>query len=364
MRILFITTLDLQIRTFHLRTIHLLKERGDIVDVATNGTYTNDDIHQKYTVPFRRNPLHPDNLKAKRILRKLIVENKYDIISCHSPTGGFFGRLAAKGLDVKVIYTAHGFHFWKGSPLINQLVFKNMERLAAHWTDTLMTINPEDYEAAKTFTYKENGGPIYIPGVGVDVRGIQALKTDKVEIRASLGIPDDAFVLYSIGELIPRKNHVFILQTLLKEFRKDRKLYYLISGGGHLPELSGFIDDHGLHDQVRLLGFREDARKLMYGMDLFVFPSLQEGLPVAVMEAMAAGMPIIATDIRGNHDLIKDGRNGYLYPCNDMEQFLGKYRALKENAELRRKFSQHAAREAEGYSFEVIQPQIMELYQK
>ena len=276
MKILFITTLDLQIQTFHLRTIHELKEKGHIVDVATNGTFTNDDIHQKYTVPFHRNPLHPDNLKAKTMLRKLILDNQYDIVSCHSPSGGFFGRMAARGLDVKVLYTAHGFHFWKGSPLINQLAFKNMERLAAHWTDTLMTINPEDYEAAKTFHYKAGGGPVYIPGVGVDVHGIQALKTDRNKARKELNLPEDSFMLYSIGELIPRKNHIFAVKALTEEFKKDPSLHYVICGGGELPELTSYIRDNYLESQVHLLGFRKDARKLMYGMDLFLFPSFQE----------------------------------------------------------------------------------------
>lgn len=362
MMILFITTLDLQIRTFHLRTIHELTKQGHLVDVATNGDYTNDDINRKITVPFHRNPLHPDNLKAMRMLRDRILDKRYDIISCHSPSGGFFGRLAAKGIDTRVIYTAHGFHFWNGSPLINQLAYKNMERLAAHWTDTLMTINPEDYEAARTFRYKPGGGAVYVPGVGVDVHGIQSLRTDKKEIRKSLGIPEDAFVLYSIGELIPRKNHIFVLRTLLEEFKADSNLFYLISGGGELEELSSFIHEHDLESQVKLLGFREDARKLMFGMDVFVFPSLQEGLPVAVIEAMSAGLPVIASDIRGNHDLIRNGENGYLYSVNDKEAFLQYYHRLKEDSGLRLKLSEAAQNDAEQYSIEEVQPRIMSLY--
>ena len=362
MKILFVTTLDLQIKTFHLRTIHELSARGDMVDAATNGDYTNADIHQKYTVPFHRNPLHPDNLKAVSALRRLIKENRYDIISCHSPSGGFFGRLAARGLDVRVLYTAHGFHFWQGSPFLNQAVFKNMERLAAHWTDTLMTINPEDYRAACQFHYKKGGGAVYIPGVGVDVRGIQALREDKSIIRRQLGIPEDAFVLYSVGELIPRKNHIFAVKALTEAFHSDPGLYYLIAGGGENPELSSYIREHGLEDQVRLLGFRTDARKLMYGMDLFLFPSFQEGLPVAVMEAMAAGLPIIASDIRGNHDLIEDGRNGFLYPVDERERFCACVKRLKEDASLREQFADAVRADSETYSVEQVQPQITALY--
>ena len=206
MKILFCTTMDLQIQTFHWRTIKALHNMGHTVDAVTNGTYTIDEISHKYTVPFNRNPLHPDNLRALSMLKKILRENQYDIISCHSPVADFFGRMAARGMKIKVLYTAHGFHFWKGAPLVNQLAYKNMEKLAAHWTDVLMTINPEDYEAAQKFSYKPSGGPVYIPGVGVDVKAIQAAKEDKALIRKELGIPENSFVLYSIGELIPRQS--------------------------------------------------------------------------------------------------------------------------------------------------------------
>ncbi|MBR2795173.1 MAG: glycosyltransferase family 4 protein [Solobacterium sp.] len=363
MKILFCTTLDLQIKTFHWRTIDALSAMGHTVDAVTNGPYTIDSIHRKYTVPFHRNPLHPDNLKAERQLIQMMEENRYDIISCHSPTAGFYGRKAASRFDAKIIYTAHGFHFWKGSPVINQVAYKNMERLAAHWTDVLVTINPEDYEAAKTFTYRNNGGPVYIPGVGVDVRGIQAQKEEKSVIRKELGIDEDAFVLYSIGELIPRKNHRFVIDTLKKEFRIDPKLHYVIAGNGQLTEeLGDYLKKTGLEKQVHLLGFRKDARKLLYGMDVFVFPSLQEGLPVAVMEAMAAGLPVIASDICGSHDLIRSGENGYLFPVNDAELFRRQLKDLRSSEEKRAAFSEQELKDIEPYSIEVVEPQILALY--
>ena len=363
MKILFCTTLDLQIKTFHWRTIDALAAMGHTVDAVTNGPYTRDSIHRKYTVPFHRNPLHPDNLKAERQLIDLIEENRYDIISCHSPTAGFFGRKAARNFDMKVIYTAHGFHFWKGSPMINRLAYKNMERLAAHWTDVLVAINPEDYEAAKTFRYKKNGGPVYIPGVGVDVKAIQAGKEEKSVIRKELGIDANAFVLYSIGELIPRKNHRFVIDALKNDFLVDPSLHYVIAGSGKLTEeLGAYLRKNGLEKQVHLLGFREDARRLLYGMDVFVFPSLQEGLPVAVMEAMAAGLPVIAADIRGSHDLIRSGENGYLYPVNDVPVFRRELNDLRSSKERRAAFSANELRDIEPYSLEAVEPQILALY--
>lgn len=355
--------MDLQIQTFHWRTIKALHNMGHTVDAVTNGTYTIDEISHKYTVPFNRNPLHPDNLRALSMLKKILRENQYDIISCHSPVAGFFGRMAAQGMKIKVLYTAHGFHFWKGAPLVNQLAYNNMEKLAAHWTDVLMTINPEDYEAAQKFSYKPGGGPVYIPGVGVDVKAIQAAKEDKALIRKELGIPEDAFVLYSIGELIPRKNHKFVIDALKAEFKADPKLHYCIAGNGKLTEeLTAYIRELGLEGQIHLLGFRKDARRLMYGMDLFLFPSYQEGLPVAVMEAMAAGLTIIATDIRGNHDLIQHEFNGMLYPVDDTTAFLDCYHTLRNDASMRAAFSRQVQKDIKVCSLEVIEPQILDLY--
>lgn len=374
MKILFVTTLDLQIHTFHERIIHALKEQGNTIDSATNGFYTsdtpigsykNEDLDHQYLVPFHRNPLHPDNLRAQREVRDLILKNHYDIVSCHSPSAGFYGRKAAEHLDVRVIYTAHGFHFWKGAPLINRTAYKSMEELAAHWTDVLMTINPEDYEAAKKFHYKHGGYPVYIPGIGVDVKAIRNLRCAPSEIRKELGIPDDAFVLYSVGELIHRKNHRFVLESLEQEFHQDPSLHYVIAGFGKLQgELTEYIETHNLKDQVHLLGFRKDARKLMYGMDAFVFPSYQEGLPVAVMEAMAAGLPVIASDIRGNHDLIQDGSNGFLFPVDDAGKFRSCVFRMKKSPELRRKFSAQCMKDSEQYSLEAVEPRILELYEK
>ena len=372
MKILFITTMDLQIHTFHERIIHQLKLQGHSVDAVTNGyytdtdhNYTNPDLDHKYTVPFSRNPLKPDNIKACSTIRKLIIENRYDMISCHSPVAGFFGRMAARGLDVRVLYTAHGFHFWKGAPAVNTAVFKNMERLAAHWTDTIMTINPEDYEAASKFRYKKGGGPVLIPGVGVDVHHIQSLKCSKNEIRKELGLPENAFVMYSVGEMIRRKNHMFILQTLKDEFLKDPDLHYVIAGFGVLaPELKQYVRENGLDHQVHILGFRNDARRLMYGMDLFLFPSYQEGLPVAVMEAMSAGLPCIVSDIRGSRDLIRNGITGYVYQSDNGEKFLEAYHKMRNDGQRREKFSEQIILDAEQYSVENIEPQILALYHK
>ena len=238
-----------------------------------------------------------------------------------------------------------------------------MEKRAAKYTDTLVTINPEDYEAAKKFTYKSNGGPIYIPGVGIDVKKIQSLKCDKSLIRKELNIPEDAFVLYSIGELNENKNHQFVIDTLKDELLNNPNFYYVVAGRGKLEDYyKEYLEKEHLTNKILFLGFRTDARRLLYCADVFVFPSKREGLPVSVIEAMSAGLPIVATDIRGNHDLIKDGINGYLYPVDNKDIFKQRISALHNDKELRDKLGQEAYKNAEIYSIEQVDPMIMGLY--
>ena len=257
-------------------------------------------------IDFDRNPLSPKNIKAYRQLKLFLKENPMDFIHCNTPVGGLLGRICAKQAgNIPVLYQAHGFHFWKGAPLKNWLLYYPVEKLMARWTDVLLTINQEDYERAKTFSLKKGGRVEYIAGVGVDVKGIQAMKVDKAAKRKELGVPEDAFVVISVGELIHRKNHIAVIRALKNI--NIQKLYYVICGSGKLDAyLKEEVKKLGIEDKVLFAGFRSDVIELMDSADLFCFPSLQEGLPVALMEAMAVGMPCIASKIRGNVDLLPE----------------------------------------------------------
>lgn len=255
-------------------------------------------------IDFDRNPLALKNLKAYKQLKLLLKGNKFDFIHCNTPVGGLLGRICAKQIgNIPVIYQAHGFHFWKGAPIINWLVYYPVERLLAHFTDVLITINKEDYQRAKTFTLKKSGCVEYMPGVGVDVEKIQTMKVDSAEKRKEFGISEKAKVIISVGELNENKNHLVAVQAFIK--LNIPNTYYLICGEGPLRHtLQKTIDENHMHERIRLLGFRTDVLEILKSSDLFVFPSKREGLPVALMEAIAAGLPCIASDIRGCQDLL------------------------------------------------------------
>lgn len=363
MKILFAATVDNHILSHHLRIIHQLHESGHMVDVASNGDYTNADIHQKFNVCWSRNPLSPDNLKAFHQIRKILRENQYDIISCHTPISSFFTRVANGQGRAKVIYTAHGFHFFAGAPLLNQTVYKTMERIGARYTDVLVTINKEDERAALKFHLRPGGRVVWIPGVGVELKGIEAARTPRREIRSELGLAEDDFVLLSMGDLNKNKNQMFVMESLVEAFKKDVHLHYVLCGKGPLEaRYRKFIADNNLEKQIHLLGYRTDVLRLLYGMDVYLSPSLREGLPVSVMQAMAAAVPVIAADVRGNRDLIANEKNGLLYPGGDRNALVRAVNRLRVDQNLYRRLAAQAKADVQKYDAEVIDPEILSLY--
>lgn len=308
------TVVKTHINVFHLPYLKMLKEMGYRTYVAAKNDFENEpcvipycDCY--YDIPFAREPLDKNNLSAYKMLVKIINEESFDIIHCHTPVGGVLARLAARRSrkkGTKVIYTAHGFHFYKGAPLKNWLLYYPAERLCSYFTDVLITINKEDYVLAQR---KMKAKKIYyVPGVGIDLQKFSDVSVNKEEKRKELGVPDNAVLLLSVGELNENKNHETVIRSLAAI--SDPKIFYIIAGrGSKKQQLENVISELGLRDNVRLIGYRSDVNELLAAADIFVFPSHREGLPVALMEAMACGLPIACSRIRGNTDLI-DGEKG------------------------------------------------------
>ncbi len=304
------TVVKTHINVFHLPYLKWFKEQGYEVHVAAKNDFINEpciipNCDKYYDIKFARFPFSKANIKAYDQLKKLIQENDYDIIHCHTPVAGVLTRLAARNSkNTTVIYTAHGFHFFKGAPLVNWLIYYPVERFCARYTDKLITINKEDCERAKQFKLRKNGKVYYVPGIGIDLEKIQNLKVDVKQKKKELSIPENTPVLLSVGELIKRKNHETVLNALSQ--LKDKNFVYLICGRGVLMEhLQNLTVQLGLESKVKFLGFRKDIAEICKSADIFIFPSYQEGLPVALMEAMAGGLPVIASNVRGNRDLIE-----------------------------------------------------------
>lgn len=326
-KVLFTATVDSHILQFHLPFLKLFKEKGYEVHVATNGDEEIPYCDVKHKISFERSPFKINNLKAIKQLRKVCESEKFDIIHTHTPMGSVVTRLAAKSSRKKhhtrVIYTAHGLHFFKGSPIINWLLFYPVEKYLSKYTDTLILINKEDYDRCKR-KFKKCKDIQYVPGVGIDEEkfNFEMTKKEKLELRKSLGLKEKDFVMIYPAELSKRKRQVWLINSIEELLKKHNDIHLLLPGkdslNGECQELVKKLD---LEKQIHFLGYRKDIPKLLKISDISVSAANQEGLPVNIMEAMYVGLPIVATDCRGNRDLVKDGKNGYLITIGDQNRF-------------------------------------------
>jgi glycosyltransferase involved in cell wall biosynthesis len=292
-------------------------------------------------------------------VKKMCNENQYDLLHCHSPIGSVIARLAARKArkhGTKVIYTAHGFHFYKGAPKRNWIIFYPIEKICSRWTDVLITINKEDFEFAQK--HMRAGVVKYIPGVGVDTKQFRLDKFDKVEKRAKFGISEDDMVILSVGELNQNKNQEVIIRAMGK--LNNPKLHYFIAGKGVKEQYLVLLAEE-LGVNLHLLGYRTDVVELLNAADIFALPSFREGLSVALMEAMAAGLPCVASDIRGNQDLI-DMQEGDLCNPVDADAFADRIRILSTDSVLRDKIGKKNQQKVQEFDTSKILKIINEIY--
>ncbi len=367
-KVLFVATVESHLLNFHIPFMKLLQGKDYEVHIATklgNRQQEFDDIGViKHNVDFSRSPYSPKVFKSLQQMEKLLKEIRFSLVHVHTPVAAFVTRLACQRTNTHpVLYTAHGFHFYKGAPLKNWLLYYNMEKLAAHWTDGLITINEEDYKAAQKFKLRKNGKMFFVPGVGVDVVSLEQriASIDRSEKRKELGLSADAAVIITVGELNANKNHIQVLEALSK-LNKTNFHYLIVGNGEDEQKLQKAVNELLLRDKVSFLGFRRDVPELLTASDVFILTSRREGLPKAVMEAMAVGLPIIATDVRGNRDLVKSGENGYLVPVDDVEQTAIAIERLIDSEDLRRSMGEKSKQLVNQYDLQNIIPQMEKIY--
>lgn len=362
---------------FNKDNIKILRDLGYKVDVAANfqeGSITsqervNDfrnelkDLNiDSYDIPVPRDISKTNEIyKSYKILKKLVEKNHYDIVHCQSPIGGVVCRLACaearKKYGTKVIYTAHGFHFFTGSNKKSWVLYYPIEKYCSKLTDVLITINHEDYQRAKEkFQAKKIE---YVPGIGIDIADYNSTSVNVANKRNELGFSDDDFIFMSTGQLSVRKNHKVVIKAL--SLIKNDHVKYLIVGAGELEEqLKKLVEELHLQNRVIFTGYREDVNELLHCVNAFAFPSLQEGLPVSLMEAMACGLPVVCSRIRGNTDLIEDGNGGYLCDCNDYQAFSESMNSIvkMDNKEFGKKNSE----KIKNFDLKIVHKKMLDIY--
>lgn len=359
MKILYVTTVGSTMGFFYEHFKMLIGEGHEIELACSNAKPISENISSLglslHTISFSRSPLSKDNLKAYKQLRKIIENGNYDIVHCHTPNASVITRLVCRKFrkknGLKVFYTAHGFHFYKGAPLKNWLLYYPVEKFCSRFTDKLITINKEDYELTKNkFRAKE---VYYVPGVGVDFSRFEIVKVDRAEKRREIGVPDDAKLLLSVGELNGNKNQQVIIRALAK--LHDANIHYAIAGSGSQKEcLLDLAKKLGVESQVHLLGFRKDIPELNSISDIFCFPSYREGLGLASIEAMSCGLPIVTSNVHGINDYSQNGVTGYKCAPTDVEGFAKAIRDLIDDSALVEKMGVYNKKCAKKYEVSVI----------
>lgn len=356
---------------FHIPYLKMFQDMGWETAVAARNDYENPadcvipHCDAYYDIPFERLPWKAGNLGAYRQLKQLIDRENYDIIHCHTPMGAMIARMAAIGArkkGTKVLYTAHGFHFYKGASPVHWLVYYPVEWVLAHVTDILITMNKEDYGLAQKRMHAKQVA--YIPGVGIDTTRFRAGSTGREEKRQELGLSSEDFLILTVAEMTKNKNHSTVLKalSLLKEEAEFRSLRYLICGRGENEEnLRREAEELGISDHVVFLGYRQDVPDLLRCSDLFAFMSFREGLPVALMEAMSSGLPVICSCIRGNTDLIEDGADGMIAE-NTPEAVATGILELYRNPEMRKRYGAAAAEKVKQFDADNVHRIMKDIY--
>lgn len=365
-KILFCATVDYHFKAFHLPVMEWFQQQGWEVHIAAKGEMDLPFVDRKYNLSIERSPFHLNNVKAYRELKAIIKQQNYNIVHCHTPMGGVLARLAATAArrnGTKVIYTAHGFHFCKGASLLNWALYYPIEKWLSSQTDCLITINNEDYNLAiaKNFKAKRIA---HVHGVGVNTARYKPVqKIEKWRLRQELDFRTDDFLLFYAAEFNRNKNHQLLIQAiaLIKEQVPHARL--LLAGQGPLLEpCRELAEELGVASMVQFLGYRNDIDRLLPMCDVAVASSLREGLPVNIMEAMACGLPIVATQNRGHSELVVDGENGFILAPEETAQFANRLKLLSDSIKLRHRMGINSQQFVQKYGLNQVKQELGEIY--
>ena len=369
MKVLLVATVQSHICQFHRPLVAMLHEHGCEVHVAARNNLAEknglklDFVERVFDVPFQRSPFSPKNLGAYKQLKKIIDEGNYDVIHCNTPVGGVVGRLAARKSrkrGTKVFYTAHGFHFYKGAPKKNWLIWYPVEKFMCRYTDKLITITQEDYDlaSAKFSTRVER-----IHGVGANAAKYRKLsEAECVELRHELGYAEDDKLLLCTGELLPNKNQITAIRALKILIKQQPKAKLLLAGNGPtLAELQAEVVVLGLQNYVEFLGYRTDLERYANIAVVIVSCSYREGLPMNIVEGMLLGKPVVASYNRGHRELVANKHTGYLFCAGDVAA-LGEKLVRLHNTKDVKEMGRAGYDAAQLYTDTHVQKELAEIY--
>ncbi|MCD7865910.1 MAG: glycosyltransferase family 4 protein [Clostridiales bacterium] len=338
-KVLIIATVSGFLFQFEQENVRILQSLGYEVHYAANAETENYLFDSReierlrirmHPVPIPKSPMKLLAIRrALRMIISLIREEGISLIHCHTPVGGVLGRIAGRScrdMNVRVIYTAHGFHFFEGAPVPGKWLYHMIEQKMAHDTDALVVINREDYQNALKFRLKKDGMVYRIPGVGLDTERFRPLTEEQCrEARGKLNLSEEDFFLVFVGELNENKNPFVLLRALALLKNSDyagRRIICGICGDGAAREkLTRQIAEMQLSDAVKMYGYCSPVAPVLGCADAMIFPSRREGLGMAALEALAMGIPVIAADNRGTREYMEHQKNGWVCEPDDVQGY-------------------------------------------
>lgn len=371
MKVLLTASVLSHICQFHKPLIGLLKKAGHSVHIAARDNLSEKnglslpEVDGVYNIDFHRSPFSPKNMRAYRELKYIIDRGRFDIIHCNTPAVGVLTRLAArrtrKQNGTKVFYTAHGFHFYKGAPLKNWLMYYPIEKFMCRYTDTLVTITEEDFLLASE---RFSANTMRTHGVGAAAeRFLPVTEGEKQALRLQLGIPASAKVLLCTGELLKNKNQACLLRALPGILAKEPETLLLLAGNGpERPALEMLARELNIGSKVQMLGYRTDLERLVQAADIVVSCSFREGLPLNIMEGMLCARPIVASANRGHRELISHGQHGLLFPAGDSVALSDAVLHLLRTPALAHQLAEAACAKAQMYTDTAVIQELKQLY--
>ena len=378
--VMMVASVASMIDLFNEENINILQSLGYKVHVMTNfenGSITSNERVQEFRgeldekgvcathVPIPRSLFKAKSIiESYKMIKKEVMSKDYEIVHCHSPIGGVVCRMAcrkARKKGLRVLYTAHGFHFYKGAPLLNWLIYYPVEKFCSYFTDVLITINKEDYNFAKKNLNAKK--VCYVPGIGIDTEKFSFNSSARSEKRSELGLSDDDILILSVGELNENKNHQVVIKALAKSGNKN--IHYAIAGRGEKHDfLINLANELGVSERVHLLGYRTDIDKLYSAADICCIASIREGLVVAALEGISCGVPLVSSKCRGTVDYAVDGENAFLCNWNSADEFAHAIDRLAEDKALREKLSIESVQTAQRFDKSVVSKIMNDIYNK
>ena len=369
-KVLLVATVQSHIVQFHRPLVEVLHEHGAEVHVAARDNLAEknglklDFTEKVFDVPFSRSPKSAENIRAYKQLKNIINEGQYDVIHCNTPMGGIVTRLAARKArkcGTKVYYTAHGFHFYKGAPMKNWLVYYPIEKLFSRLTDKLITITSEDYKTASENVHCQVER---IHGVGVDEKRYYPVnENEKRRLRKEMGYDERQKIILCVGELLPNKNQKMAIHMMCEIVKQYPNALLLLAGNGpEKQQLEKEVIECGLEKHVKLVGYCTNLQEYQHITDVSVSCSKREGLPLNVVEAMLSKTPVVASDNRGHRELIRNGKSGYIVAVNDEQEMASKCLEILDNRKLREEITKQAYEYALKYCFGSVKEELRRIY--